>query len=350
MNHGFGIIGAGAIAEVHARAIQSIEGMKLTGIYDIHPEKTNAFGLKYKCKAFPSAEELCRDKTTDIVCICTPSGAHLEPSLTAIREGKHCIIEKPLEISLERCDRIIEEGIKSKVSIAGIFPMRFSDVNITLKKAVDAGRFGNLVMGDAYIKWYRTAAYYREVKWRASLKNGGGGALMNQGIHSVDLLQWCMGEVDSVSAFAASRSHTDIEVEDTVVAALRFRNGALGVIEASTAVNPGFYRKIEILGTNGSAVVEEECIRTWKFETEEEEEEDKRIRESFSGEHTSGGGVSDPKAISDAGHIRQITDFIESLDKHRQPAVDGLEARKAVEIVLAVYKSAGSGRTVRISG
>ena len=171
---------------------------------------------------------------------------------------------------------------------------------------------------------------------------------MNQGIHSVDLLQWCMGEVDSVSAFTASRSHTDIEVEDTAVAALRFRNGALGVIEASTAVNPGFYRKIEILGTKGSAVIEEECIRTWKFETEEEE--DKRIRENFSGEHASGGGVSDPKAISDEGHIRQIKDFIEALDNHRQPAIDGLEARKAVEIVIAVYKSAGSGKTVRISG
>lgn len=338
MNYRFGIIGAGGISEVHARAIQSIDGMELTGIYDIHPERTLAFSRKFHCKAFGSSEELCSDSRIDIVCICTPSGSHLEPSLKAIREGKHCIIEKPLEITLERCDRIIEEGLKNRVLIAGIFPMRFSDVNVELKKAVDQGRFGNFVLGDIYIKWYRTQQYYNEVKWRASLKKGGGGAIMNQGIHSIDLLQWCMGKVDSVSAFTSSPGHTGIEVEDTAVAAIRFNNGALGVIEASTAVNPGFYRKIEILGTTGSAVVEEETIRTWSFS--EEREEDRNIRLRFSGEQLSGGGVSDPKAISDIGHIRQISDFTEALDKGRLPAVDGTEARKAVEIALAVYKSA----------
>ena len=249
MKHGFGIIGAGGIAEVHARAIQSLVGMELIGIYDVDPEKAISFGQKFECRTFEGPDDLCRDPGIDIVCICTPSGLHLEPSLKAIREGKHCIIEKPLEITLERCDKIIEAGINNKVLISGIFPMRFSDVNVELKKAIDEGRFGKFVLGDVYIKWYRTQSYYNDVKWRGSMKEGGGGAIMNQGIHSIDLLQWCLGKVESVCAFTSTPGHKDIEVEDTAVAALKFRNGALGVIEASTAVNPGFYRKIEILGT-----------------------------------------------------------------------------------------------------
>lgn len=346
MKHAFGIIGAGGIAEVHARAIQSIAGTELTGVYDVHPDKTRAFGQRFNCKAFNSADELCHDKNIDIVCICTPSGSHLEPSVKAIREGKHCIIEKPLEITLERCDSIIEEGIRHNVIVSGIFPMRFADVNVELKKAIDEERFGKFVFGDVYIKWFRSQEYYSEVKWRGSLKNGGGGAIMNQGIHSVDLLQWCMGKVESVFAFTSSPGHKDLEVEDTAVAAIRFKNGALGVIEASTAVNPGFYRKIEILGTKGSVIIEEEIIRTWKFDIEKDE--DQKIRERFSGSQASGGGVSDPKAISDVGHIKQIRDIIGAIDHGHQPAIDGVEARKAVELVLAVYESARINKAVNL--
>ena len=333
MTHGFGIIGTGGIAEVHARAIQSIGDQELIGVYDIDPVKTIYFGQKFNSRAYESTDDLCHDPNIDIVCICTPSGLHLEPSLKALREGKHCIIEKPLEITLERCDKIIEAGIKNAVIISGIFPMRFSDVNMELKKAIDGERFGKFVLGDIYIKWYRSQAYYNDVKWRGSLGEGGGGAIMNQGIHSIDLLQWCLGKVESVFAFTSSPGHEDIEVEDTAVAALKFRNGALGVIEASTAVNPGFYRKIEILGTKGSVIVEEENIRTWKFD--EENADDHKIRTRFSGEQSSGGGVSDPKAISDEGHIRQFCDII-----------DAIEARKAVELVLAIYESAKHKKAV----
>jgi predicted dehydrogenase len=258
MKHGFGIIGAGGIADVHARAVQAITGTGPSGVYDIDPERSLSFGNRYSCKIFKSPDDLCRDPDIDIVWICTHSGHHLEPALKAISEWKHCIIEKPLEITLERCDRIIEEGIKKNVIISGIFPMRFSDVNRELRKAIDSGRFGKFVLGDVYVKWFRDQAYYNDVKWRGSISDGGGGAVMNQGIHSVDLLQWFMGKVDSVCAFTSSPGHEDIEVEDTAVAVLRFNNGALGVIEASTAVNPGFFRKIEILGTKGSVVLEEE--------------------------------------------------------------------------------------------
>jgi predicted dehydrogenase len=344
MKHGFGIIGAGAVAEVHARAIDTIMEAELIGVYDHNPDKTIAFSTKYNCNAFETAEELCNDDRIDMVCICTPSGLHFEPSLTAINAGKHCIIEKPLETNLERFDRIINAGIKHNVMISGIFPMRFSKVNIELKKAIDKGRFGKLVMGDAYIKWYRSPEYYKDVKWRSSLVSSGGGAVMNQGIHSVDLLRWFMGKVEAVCAFTGLLGHEGLEVEDVAAATMRFANGAIGVIEASTAVSPGFYRKIEILGTRGSVVVEEEKILTWKFD--EESDADDKIREKFSGNNSSGGGVSDPKAISDIGHLRQLLDIIKAVDNGHPPKIDGMEARKAVELVLAIYASAKNKRIV----
>jgi len=344
MKHGFGIIGAGSIAEVHARAIDTIMDAELVGVFDHHPDKTMAFGTKYKCKAFESVEDLCSDDRIDMVCICTPSGKHLEPALTAITAGKHCIIEKPLETSLERCDRIIEAGIKHNVLISGIFPMRFSRVNMELKKAIDLGRFGKLVMGDAYVKWFRTPEYYSEVKWRSDLGSSGGGAVMNQAIHSVDLLRWFMGKVSAVCAFSGLVGHKGIEVEDVASATLKFENGAVGVIEASTAVNPGFFRRIEILGTKGSVIIEEEKLLTWKFDNETEE--DDIIREKYSGSNVTGGGVSDPKAISDLGHLRQFLNIVKAVDKGHPPAVDAPEARKAVELVLAIYASSKNKRIV----
>lgn len=344
MKHGFGIIGAGAIAEVHARAIDTIMHAELIGVFDHNPEKTNTFSMKFRCKAFASAEELCKDDRIEIVCICTPSGFHLEPALTAINAGKHCVIEKPIETTLERCDRIIEAGLKKNILITGIFPMRYNRVNMELKKAIEEGRFGRLVMGDAYVKWYRSQDYYSDVKWRSNLISSGGGAVMNQAIHSVDLLLWFMGKVDAVCAFTGLVGHESLEVEDVASASLRFANGAMGVIEASTAVSPGFFRKVEVLGTHGSVVIEEDRLLTWKFDTEREE--DQKIREKYSGTSNPGGGISDPKAISDIGHLRQLLDFLRSVENGHPPAIDALEARKAVEVVLAIYASARNKRIV----
>jgi predicted dehydrogenase len=317
---------------------------ELVGVFDHNPGKSLSFSTKFKCRTFTTAEELCNDPNIDIICICTPSGSHLEPALTAINAGRHCIIEKPIETTLERCDSIIEAGIKNKVSVSGIFPMRFSRVNIELRNAINEQRFGRLVLGDAYVKWFRKPEYFTEVKWRGELAKSGGGAVMNQAIHSVDLLQWFMGRVEAVTAFTGLLGHENIEVEDAAVASLRFASGALGVIEASTAVNPGFFRRIEILGTKGSVITEEENILIWKFD--EERDTDQILREKHSGRHNSGGGVSDPKAISDIGHLRQLLDIIKAIDNNQSPPVDGIEARKAVEIVLAIYASARNKRTV----
>jgi predicted dehydrogenase len=342
---GFGIIGAGVISHVHAKAISEIPNARLVGIHGSNAEKVVAFSERHGCTAFSTLDEMLSSPDIDIVCICTPSGAHLEPALEAIRAGKHCLIEKPLEITLERCDAIIEAAAKAGVQVAVIFPSRFYEAASRLKKALDAGRFGDIVLGDAYVKWHRTDAYYQSAAWRGTWQLDGGGALMNQGIHSVDLLQWYMGPVESVQAFVANRKHKTIEVEDTVVASLRFDSGALGSIEASTALWPGSLKQIEILGAEGSAVLQESDLTRWDFM--HPLEEDHAIRSA--GVSSSHGGVSNPADISHMGHLFQISDLMRAIQEGGLPAIDGLEGRKSVEIVLAIYQSAREGRPIKLT-
>src|SRR5581483_789214 len=198
-----------------------------------------------------------------VVCITTPSGAHREPALAAIRAGKHVVIEKPLEITTERTDEIIAAADAAGVRIAPIFQARFGDGARTVKAALDAGRLGRLVLASAYVKWHRTAQYY--TGWKGSLKIDGGGAVINQAIHGVDLLQWFAGMPAEIFAWKTRRVHTGIEAEDTAVAALKFASGALGTLEASTALWPGWARRHELCGENGSIVLEDDRIVRWEF-------------------------------------------------------------------------------------
>lgn len=283
----------------------------------------------------------------DIVCICTPSGVHLEPALICMEYGKHCLIEKPLEITLERCDRIISAANKSKLKVGVVFPSRFYEVNKQVKQSIQENRFGSLVLGDAYLKWNRSPEYYKSGNWRGTWQYDGGGALMNQGIHSVDLLQWFMGPVSTVQAVAANLRHMDIEVEDTAVAVLKFANGALGTIECSTAVFTGSFKRIEILGTCGTAVVEENSLLKWQFA--KEMKSDETIKNNFCTENSSPGGSNDPSAISFTGHEKQIEDMIFAVERDNKVLIDAAEGRKSVEIVLAVYESAGTGKKVQLT-
>jgi predicted dehydrogenase len=342
---GFGIIGAGIISHVHAHALSEIPEATLVGIQGSNPEKVAAFAMRHGCKAFTTIDEMLAHPDIDVVCICTPSGAHLEPALMAIRAGKHCLIEKPLEITLERCDAIIEAATKAGVQVGVIFPSRFYESASQLKKTLETGRFGDVVLGDAYVKWHRTAAYYKSAAWRGTWKLDGGGALMNQGIHSVDLLQWYMGPVESVQAFVANRKHQSIEVEDTVVASIRFESGALGTIEASTAIWPGSLKQIEILGTEGSAVLQESHLSRWDF-MHPLPADLEMLGAAGSSSH---GGVSNPADISHMGHLYQIKDLIKAVQEGGLPEIDGNEGRKSVEIVLAIYQSANEGRRINIS-
>ena len=348
MDHYFGIIGTGDIAAVHARAISSIMNAHLAGVTDLVRDKALAFSKQFNCSIFDSVSALVNSPEIEIVCICTPSGTHMEPALEAIFAGKHCIIEKPLEVTMRRCKAIIDAAKMKNLLVAGIFPMRFLDINREVRRAVDTGRFGKIVLGDVYVKWFRSQSYYDQVKWRGDLKISGGGAIMNQTIHSIDLLRWLIGDVAEVSAFSAAIGHDGLGVEDTAIANLRFENGALGVIEASTAVFPGSYKRMEILGTGGSVVIEEEKIIKWKFI--DETDRDREIMAHFSEENIKGGGVSDPKAIDDTGHIRQISDMVEAIETGRPPMIDAEEAARAVEIIEAIYESARAGKTVSLKG
>lgn len=342
----FGIVGAGAISGIHAQAIAAIGGAKLTGIYSTTRHRSAAFAEEHHCKVFDTLEELVNDPEIDIVCICTPSGVHMEPALKAIEAGKHCLIEKPLEITPERCDKIIEAAEKAGVLVAVVFPSRFHEASKHIREAMDAGRCGPLVFGDVDVKWSRVEAYYQSAQWRGTWQFDGGGALMNQGIHSVDLLQWYMGPVEAVQAMTANRRHKEIEVEDTVTAIVRFASGALGTIECSTAAYPGALKRLEIVGTAGTIIMEEGSLLKW--ELADETPADLQIKSTINGEHDSTGGAADPKAISYRGHQYQMEDLIKAVRTGGKPLVDGREGRKSVEIVTAIYKSAQTGQLVKL--
>jgi predicted dehydrogenase len=346
MAYGFGIVGCGMISSFHARAIADVRGAKLSACFDTREAAAERFAADNHCKSYTKLDAMLADPNVDVVTIATPSGAHMEPAIAAARAGKHVIVEKPLEITLKKCDRIIEECDKSGVKLAAIFPSRFHGSSLKLKRAIEAGRFGRLTIGDAYVKWYRTQAYYDSGAWRGTWALDGGGALMNQAIHSVDLLTWLMGPVVEIQANTATLAHERIEVEDTAVATLKFANGALGTLEATTAAYPGYLKRIEIHGSEGSAVLEEEDLKAWDFV--KPRKEDKAILEQMRKPKSSGGGASDPAAIGHHGHAMQFRDFLDAVHKNRAPAIDGHEGRRSVEIILGVYKAAETGKTVKL--
>ncbi len=346
MTIGFGIVGCGMIADFHARAIDDLPGAQLVGCVDQHRGPADQFAGKHQCRSFENIDQFLGDNSIEAVTICTPSGAHLEPALAAAAAGKHVIVEKPLEVTLGRCDQIIEACDKHGVVLSTVFQSRFHESSQLLKKAVDVGKFGRLSLGNAYVKWFRTQEYYDSGDWRGTWKLDGGGALMNQAIHNVDLLCWIMGRVKSLSANVATVAHERIEVEDTAVACLEFANGSLGTIEATTAAFPGSPKRLEIFGAQGSAAIEDENICHWQFA--DQTLEDEQIVERFSKSSSSGAGASDPSAIDYTGHMKQLENVIAAIERGGKPLVDGPESRKSVEIVLAVYEAAKSGRSVQL--
>jgi predicted dehydrogenase len=344
--HGFGIIGCGMIAEFHTRAINEMPNARVVAAWS----RNAASGAKIErladggCKIFDDLDRMLAHPGLDVVCICTPSGAHMEAAVRAAQAGKHVVVEKPLEITLPRCDAIIDECDKASVRLCTIFPSRFTAANNRLKEAIALGRFGRLTMGDTHVKWWRTQQYYDSGGWRGTWQLDGGGALMNQAIHNVDLLYWLMGEVDTITALTATLAHERIEVEDTAVASLRFKNGALGVIEAATSAYPGLLKRIEVHGDRGSARVEQDDITLWDFQ--EKVPSDNEVYAAMAGHSGFKAGASDPRGITHIGHRDQLLDFLEAIDHGQGAAVDGREGRKSVEIIRAIYRSASTGQVI----
>lgn len=345
---GFCIVGCGMIARFHVRALEEVPGAKLTAL--VSRSKASADKLiadtLTPVPVFTDLTDALKRSDVDVVIITTPSGAHLEPAVTSAKAGRHVVVEKPLEITPERCDRIIEACDQNKVKLCTIFPSRFLDSNATLHDAVAKGRFGRMTLGETTCKWWRSQAYYDEGGWKGTQALDGGGALMNQAIHNVDLLLWMMGDATQVCGFTAVLAHERIEVEDTAVACLKFASGALGVIQATTSVHPGLPKTIAVHGDRGTAVIEQEDILRWEFA--QALPEDEAIKKRFAQKVGVSGGAADPKAISHQGHARQLADFVKAIQSNKPPMVDGREGRKAVALICAIYESMKTGRVIQL--
>jgi predicted dehydrogenase len=343
---GFAIVGTGMIADVHASAIMEVPEARLVSVFSRGAEAREKFARERSCRAAASIEELVRDPEVEAVCITTPSGAHADAAVPVLEAGKAVLCEKPLEVSVAACDRIFAAAERGGGVLAGVFQMRLGRGAHTLKAAIEAGRFGRLTSCSAYIKWWRAEDYYDSSSWKGTWELDGGGALINQGIHAVDLLQWLVGLPAEVAAFTGRLAHLGIEAEDTVAATLRYPNGALGVIEAATSAWPGSDLRIEIIGDRGTAVLENDRIVRFEF-AEPQPGDEAIVRESAGSEIKV--GKSDPKGMSWEGHRVLIRDLALALREGRAPAIPGIEARRAVQLVLAIYEAARTGRTVTLS-
>lgn len=340
----FAIIGSGGIATLHAQAIAAVEGAELVAVWGSDPEQGTAFAARHGAVFVPEINAIARRDDIDAATIATPSGAHAMAAVPLLKNGKAVLCEKPLEITVPKMNEILSSASESDTPLAGVLQLRFGAGAQAMKRALDQGRFGRLASASAYLKWWRDQAYYDAVDWRGTWALDGGGALMNQGIHGVDLLQWLAGMPSEVFAFSSCQAHERIEVEDTIAVSLRYPSGAVGVIEASTACHPGTAMRIELCGDRGSAILEDDRIARWDFA--DERAEDDNLREGRSGGIV--GGSSDPNSIGFEGHRILIEDLVHALREQRPPLIPGTEAIHAVRLVLACYASARSGRPVEL--
>lgn len=335
----FGIIGCGVIAPWHARGITNTPEAELVAVCDVIEERAQKLSADLGGPAvYTDHIKMLEEAGVDAVCVCVPSGLHGPVTIDAANYGKHVMCEKPVEITLPKIDAMIDACKQADVKLGVIFQRRTAPMWSKIKKAVDSGQLGKMVLGDAYLKYHRSQEYYDSGDWRGTWELDGGGALMNQGVHCIDLQRWIMGPVDTVYA-QADHLVRNIEVEDTCCAVMKFKSGAFGVLQGTTSV-VGMNHKLEFHGDQGTICVDGESITKWKVPGQDEEPKDD--------DDTIGSAASDPKAISTEGHAIQIRDLCLAIMENREPMVGGEEARKAVEVILAIYESARTGQPVKI--
>lgn len=336
----FALIGAGNIAKIYVEALAQIPSAQLTVICNRTESTGRPLAEQAGARWLAGYTQAVAQPDVDAVIVATPSGSHLEIAQAGAAAGKHLLIEKPLEITLPRVDALIEAARAAHVTLACVFPQRFTEGAHVAKAAIQAGRLGRLTLCDAVVKWHRPQSYY-DGSWRGTWALDGGGALMNQSIHFVDLLQWLAGPVVQVQGMFATLAHT-MQTEDTATAVLRFAHGGLGTIQGATSTWPGAPARVALHGEHGSIVLEEGRIVTWDLADATIEERDHYLGEA----QTGGSGAGDPMAIGAEKHRRQLADFIQAVESGGTPAIDGAEARKSVEIIRAVYRSAVTGHAV----
>jgi predicted dehydrogenase len=359
----FGLVGCGAIGPTHAASLRQLADVAdLVAVADLVPERAkkiaDQFGVK---KIYKTGAELIADGEVEAVSFCTPSGMHADQAVKAMKAGKHVVVEKPMDVSLAACDRMISAERETGKKLAIISQHRFDHASIFVRDAIQKGKLGKLVLVDMSVKWYRTQQYYDSGDWRGTWAMDGGGALMNQGVHTVDLLQWLAGPIESLRAHIVTGAHERIEVEDTAVASLKFKNGAIGTLTASTACYSGQPARIDIYGTAGSAIIEGDRLKYFNLKDGTQvtaEEASHHARSVASGGTASvkdqgatrlGSDASkDPGAVWGDAHTAQLRDFIHAINTGGRPLIHGAEGRKPVEIILAVYESAKRGKEVTL--
>jgi UDP-N-acetyl-2-amino-2-deoxyglucuronate dehydrogenase len=343
---GFGIVGAGMVARFHARAIVETPGARLAAICRADASRAEAAAAEFGVPCEPNLESLLGRRDVDAVCLCTPSGLHAEQTIAAARAGKHVLVEKPIALTLADADIMIGACRDAGVRL-GVALQRRTDPGVRrLHDAIRAGELGQLVLGTASVPYFRPQSYYESAAWRGTWSLDGGGALMNQGIHLVDLLLWLMGgEAQVVGASGGVTGH-EIEVEDCVVAALHFSSGARGTIVATTAAAPGFPHRVEIYGSRGGAQIEGDAVVRWEevargaVATADRTAAIARIDAAAAAPGSAGAGSS-PTGMGTVGHTLLLRDFVAAIREGRDPLVDGVEGRRSLALVLAIYEAAG---------
>jgi predicted dehydrogenase len=334
------VVGTGVVGELHMRSMKKLPNCQLVSVCDLETDKGRKALDKNTLTVpiYTDLRQMLRKEKLDSVHICTPSGDHKGPAITAMERGLNVLVEKPMEIDPRRIDKMIAVAEKKGVKLAGVFQNRWNDANRALRQAVQDGRFGKIAWAGVITPWYRTDGYYEEGGWRGTWKMDGGGAVMNQGVHQVDLMQWIVGPVKTVSAYSSSRIHPKIEVEDTLTCALEFENGAFGTYVSTTAMWPGGPVRIEIGGEFGTAI-SENGLKRYEFETPQPQDAELLDRLNPAKATNSGGG----KSATDIGldlHGKNMLAVYEAWDRGEEAETWGPEARKAVAIIQAMYKSA----------
>lgn len=336
---GVAVAGCGMIGGVHVTALKEIPEARAVGAWSRSPERAQQFAVQHQIRGYRDYDELLADPAVEAVIISLPSGYHAEYGIKAAQAGKHVIVEKPIDVTEAKARSLIAACRKAGRHLSVVFQNRYSPAAQKVRKALDGGVLGKLVLGDAYVKWYRTPQYYTGSAWRGTKAIDGGGALINQAIHTIDLLQWLMGGAKRVSGLVRTSTHA-IEGEDLGVATVEFLNGAVGVIEGTTAVQPGFKERLEIHGRKGSVTLEGGFVTSWKVEGCNE-------ADYVDPQPAAVGGVASP-VISHERHRAQLADIIAAIRAGKPSPVTGEEGLKALKIVLGIYESSATGRWVDV--
>lgn len=342
----FGIIGTGVISYIHAMAIENIPDAELVSVLEPVAKNRDAFLEKYKVRAYEKMEDFLADPELDAVTIATPSGLHFDTSLPAAKAGKHVLCEKPLDVTPERAQQLIDACREHKVVLAPVFQYRFTPAAKMIKRALAEGRFGKILLANATIKWYRSQEYYDSGAWRGTWKLDGGGVLMNQSIHALDLMMYFAGTPVEVYGHVGTVAHERIEVEDNAAGVVKFDNGAFGVIQASTCCQPGWPLEVEISGTRGTAVTRGTSLVRWDF-TDKEAIDDEAAQ--LIADSVNAPSVATDKAAAAKNHQVIIEEMIKAIRTGEGNLIAGESAKLGIELVCGLYKSSKEGRPVKLA-